>query len=274
MKFNIKVFALITNEIIDNFIDKIPPAPKALQVTIKLLNDGELTKAAQIAETDLALKAYLKNIVNKPIYGFRNEVSEISQIFGILGVSSSQQTVYNYMMSLLSPNDWVLFKLKASSFQDLQANLSKKWKDILNHLNINDMDIESAITLLPASIIVAEALFKDRKNDVEILRSVNDLNFNTILTRLCKVDLFDICQQISQKWNMPPKIAEIVQASSGFKPSQDEELNKLGKWMHLLLFYELSQPMFIQAEINDFIEFQIDYVGDIYEDFATLMEIS
>ena len=73
---------------------------------------------------------------------------------------------------------------------------------------------------------------------------------------------------------MPPKIAQIVQASSGFKPSDDEEINRLGKWMHLLLFYELSQPMFIEAELNDFIEFQIDYVNDIYDDFATLMEIS
>ena len=44
--------------------------------------------------------------------------------------------------------------------------------------------------------------------------------------------------------------------------------------MHLLLFYELSQPMFIAAELNDFIDFKIDYVSDIYNDFAILMEIS
>jgi len=122
---------LITNEKIDNFIEKIPPAPKALQVTIMLLNNGELVKAAQIAETDLALKSYLRNIVNKPIYGFRNEVSEISQIFGILGVSSSQQTVYNYMITLLSPDKWTLFKLNSVIFYELQARLSRTWKKIL-----------------------------------------------------------------------------------------------------------------------------------------------
>ena len=44
--------------------------------------------------------------------------------------------------------------------------------------------------------------------------------------------------------------------------------------MHLLLFYELSQPLFIEAGLNDFIDFQIDYVGDIYEDFSTVMGIS
>ena len=43
--------------------------------------------------------------------------------------------------------------------------------------------------------------------------------------------------------------------------------------MHLLLFYELSQPMFINAGLNDFINFEIEYVSDIYDDFAQLMEI-
>ena len=265
---------MITNEKINSFIEKIPPAPKALQVTISLLNQGELVKAAQIAETDLALKSYLKNIVNKPIYGFKNEVTEISQIFGILGVSSAQQTVYNYMMTLLSPSSWELFKLRESTFHELQSKLSRRWKQILEHLNIDDMEIESAITLLPASIIVAEALFADKKTDVDLLRSVNNLDLNTILLRLCKVDLFDICEKISTKWEMPDSISQIVQASSGFKPLEDEKLNLLGKWMHLLLFYELSQPMFIEAELNDFVEFEIDYVGEIYEDFANLMDIA
>lgn len=265
---------MITNDKIDSFIEKIPPAPKALQATIMFLNNGELTKAAQMAETDLALKSYLKNIVNKPIYGFANEVSEISQIFGILGVSSSQQTVYNYMMTLLSPKKWKLFELKESTFHELQAKLSRRWKQILIHLDINEMEVESAITLLPSSIIVAEALFNEKKDDVDLLRSVNDLDLNTILARLCNLDLFDICEKIAHKWEMSDTIIQIVQASSGFKPSKDEKLNKLGKWMHLLLFYELSQPMFIEAGLNDFVDFKVEYVGEIYSEFATLLEIS
>lgn len=264
---------MITKEKIDFFIEKIPPSPKVLRETLSLLNSGELVKAAHVANEDLALKSYLKHIVNKPIYGFKTEVSEISQIFGILGVSTSQQTVYNYMMTLLSPKKWVLFKLKAATFLDLQARLSQKWKLILTHLKIQDRDIESAITLLPSSIIVCEALFKDKIEDVNLLRSVHDLDFNTILERLCGVDLFDICEHISHKWEMPSKVAKIVQASSGIKPSRDASINTLGKWMHLLLFYELSQHAFVEAELNNFIDFKIDYISDIYDDFSKLMEI-
>jgi len=265
---------MITKAKINRYINKIPPAPQALKETLTLLNSGELIKASKVAKSDLALSLYLKELVNKPIYGFKNEVSDVSQIFGILGVSASQQTVYNYMTTLLSPAKWKLFKLNSKKFHDLQAKLSKRWEQILKHLGIEDKNIYSAISLLPASIIISEALFCEKIDDVNLLRNTKALDYNTILTRLSGVGLFDICEQISVKWEMPPEIAKIIQASSGLHASEDEDINRLGKWMHLLLFYELSQPIFVEAGLNDFIDFQIDYVEDIYEDFATLMDIS
>lgn len=265
---------MITKEQIDSYIEKIPPAPKTLKETLSLLNAGELTKAAKVASEDLALNNYLKNLVNKPIYGFRNNVSDLSQIFGILGVAGSQQAVYNYMINLLSPKTWLLFKLNQVSFHNLQDELSTNWKKILGFLKISNKEVESSITLLPASIIVSEALFKDKVKEINLLRSVNPIDLNTVLQRLCSMDLFDICQRISVEWNMAEEIAPIIQAASGLKPSDDEEINTLGKWMHLLLFYTLSKPKFIESQLNDFIDFQVDYVSDIYADFSTLMEIS
>ncbi|MDD3443616.1 MAG: HDOD domain-containing protein [Sulfurimonas denitrificans] len=264
---------MITKENINSFIEKIPPSPKVLNETLSLLKMGELVKAAKVAESDLALKSYLKSIVNKPIYGFRNEVSDIGQIFGILGVSLSQQSVYNYMVTLLSPNKWSLFKLNRSLFYELQATLSKRWEAILIHLNIHDDNIYAAISLLPASIIVTEALFAQKKEDVELLRSTKALDYNTILMRLCGVDLFDICEEIAKKWEMDDSVSAIVHAASGIKTSENQEINTLGKWMHLLLFYKLSQPEFINAGLNDFVDFKVEYVSDIYDDFALLMEI-
>ena len=265
---------MVTQDDIQKFIEQIPPAPSVLKETLMHVNNGDLTKAAKTAETDAALKSYLKTLVNRPIYGFKNEVSDLSQIFGILGVSTAQQSLYNYMLSLLSPSSWSLFKLNAALFADLQAQLSRQWHAILKHEGIDDKEIESAITLLPASIIVCEALFKSRKDEVELLRTTKAIDYNTILQRLCKKDLFDICEQIALTWEMPQSVIDVVQAASGVKPSQDTTVDRLGKWMHLLLFYELSQGSFIEAGLNDFIDFQIEYVEEIYEAFSTLMEVA
>ncbi|WP_457748426.1 HDOD domain-containing protein [Sulfurimonas sp.] len=265
---------MITISQIDSYIEKIPPSPKILKETLLLLNQGDLVKAAQVGKQDPALNTYLKELINKPVYGFRSEVNDISQIFGILGVAKSQQATYNYMISLLSPAKWKLFQLNKSSFYDLQAQLCANWQKITAHLGIDDKDVQSAVSLLPASIIVSEALFCEKLEDVKLLRSVDEIDLNTILQRLCKMDLFDICQRIAQKWEMSHTVMQIIQASSGIKPAQNETMNKLGKWMHLLLFYTLSKPTFIEAGLNDFIDFQIEYVADIYDDFLQLMELA
>lgn len=265
---------MITKSKIDSFIEKIPPSPSIIKETLLLVNRGELTKAAKVAQEDMALKAYLKNIVNKPIYGFSNEVSDISQIFAILGLSLTQQTIYNYMISLLNPSKWILFKLNKKTFYELQADLSKNWEKILKHLNIEDREMYNAIALLPSSIIITEALFFEHIDDVKLLRGTKAIDYNTILSRLCGVSLFDICEEIAIKWEMNEVVYKVIQASSGTKPSKDKNINTLGKWMHLLLFYELSKPMFIEAGLNDFIDFQVDFVTDIYNEFTLLMEIS
>lgn len=263
---------MITPQEIAFFIECIPPTPAILKATLSYVNQGELTKAAKTAAQDKALSLYLTTLVNKPIYGFRNEIHDLSQIFGILGTSGAQQVLFNYMMSLLSPAKWELFKLNQTLFYDLQASLSTRWQKILAHLNINDKELESAITLLPASIIVCEALFKAHKNEVALLRSVKALDYNTILFRLGKIDLFDICETIAKTWDFPPQIAQVVQCASGVKPSDDPQIDLLGRWMHLELFHTLSQRAFVEAGLNDFIDFQVDFVEAIYEPFKALME--
>ena len=264
---------MVTPEDIKEYIKQIPPTPAILKQTILYVNAGDLHKAANTAEEDLALKTYLRALVNKPIYGFKNEINELPQIFGILGVNAAKQCLYNYMLSTLSPKKWVLFKMNQHLFYDLQANLSKNWHNILVHLDIDDKEIESAITLLPSSIIICEALFKDNIENVQLLRNAKHLDYNTILKRLTKLDIFDISKYIAKVWHLPESVGTLILASSGIKPSADEKLNKLAKWMHLLLFYELSKPQFIEAGLNDFVEFNVEYVMDIYEDFMQLMEV-
>lgn len=262
---------MVTPEQISLYIQNIPPAPTVVKQTLDYVQLGDLTKAAKCAEEDPALKLYLKTLVNRPIYGFRNEINDLPQIFGILGISTARQILYNYLMSLLVPREWKLFGLNHHAFYDLQASLSQKWSQILIHLDLLDHDTESAITLLPASIIVCDALFGEHKSEVEQLRAVKALDYNTILFRLGKRTLFDICTEIAQKWEIPPLISRIVHASSGKDADLSPSEKQLAQWMHLLLFLELSQAPYVSAGLNEFIEFEIDFVTDIYESFMQVV---
>lgn len=262
---------MITQEQISLYIQNIPATPSVVRQTLDHVRNGDLTKAAKCAEEDPALKLYLRTLINRPIYGFRNEVSSLSQIFGILGTSSAQQILYNYLMSLLVPKEWGLFSLTHQTFFDLQASFSRKWEVILKHLDLLTHENESAITLLPASIIVCDALFGAHKKEVEQLRSVKALDYNTILQRLSGQSLFDLCSVIAEKWEMPSSIAQTVHAASGMDDNIGEQIQTLAKWMHLLLFYELSRSPFVEAGLNELIDFKIEFVQDIYESFAQVV---
>jgi len=262
---------VITQEEVAHYIQNIPAAPSILRQTLEHLHNGDLPKAAKCAEGDPALKLYLKTLINRPIYGFRQEVSDLAQIFGILGISSTQQILYNYLLSLLVPKQWSLFTLTNQNFYDLQASLGRKWEKILKHLGLHSRETESAITLLPASIIVCDALFGAHASEVKQLRAVKALDYNTILTRLSKQSLFDLCVEIAQKWEMSPKIGEIVHAASGLDTQIAGDQKVLAQWMHLLLFYELSQSAYVSAGLNEFVDFQIDFVQDIYESFMQVV---
>ena len=263
---------MVTQNDIEAFIQKIPPAPKAVRQTLALLQEGELTKAADTAGDDPALRTYLKDIVNKPIFGFQKEIRDTRQIFSILGINGSLQCVYNYLLNSFSPAKWEFFKLNRHLFADLQAELTASWKKILTHLGTKEKEIELSITLLPAAIIVAEALFASHKEEVELLRTNSDIDLNTLLKRLTNASLFDIAGMIAEKWEMQKRIVTIVQYAQGNAQNGASEI-LYAEWMHLLLFYILSKPQFIEAGLNDFIEFRIDFVEDIYETFERIMEI-
>lgn len=265
---------MITQEEITLYIQKIPPAPTVVQEALNFARAGDLHKASKSAEGDPALKLYLKTLINRPIYGFRNEVSDVAQIFGILGLGAAQQTLYNYLLSLLTPKKWELFAFTNHQFYDLQASISKHWETILTHLKINDKEIQSAISLIPASIIVCESLFASRKTEVAQLRSVKALDYNTILFRLSGSDLFDISGEIAHKWEMPERVVKLIKSASGVEEDLSPQELLLAKWMHLLLFYELSQPAYVSAGLNEFIDFKIDFVQDIYDSFSQVIGYS
>jgi HD-like signal output (HDOD) protein len=265
---------VITSQDVHNYLQAIPAAPTVVRQALNLVQEGDLVKAAKCANDDPALRHYLKILVNRPLYGFKNEVTDVAQIFGILGLSATQQTLYNYLLSLLVPKKWSLFTLTNGQFYDFQASLSKKWEMILTHLGIQDKELLSAVSLIPATIIVCDALFTSHKEEIAQLRSVKNLDFSTILQRLSGKNLFDLASEIGQLWRMPDTAITLIQNSSGLHHDISKEKKHLAQWMHLLLFYELSQSTYVSAGLNEFIDFQIDFVQDIYESFMTVVSPS
>ena len=266
---------MVDIEQIKAYVDKVPPLPQTLRNSLKAIEEGDLPKAASFAKHDPALMNYLTNLVNKPIFGFKKDVKDAGQIFGILGLNQAKQIIGSYLVSLLSPKSWQTFKITNSKFNNLQAELMFNWNKILDKLKCDDKDVSAVAVLIPSSIIVCEELFKEHIDDVNLLREVKNLDYNTILKRLTEKSLFDIAVIIAKKWEMSKRTLRILLLSSAKVKSEFNDKDLIyAKYLHLLFFYELSKPEMIDGGLNDFLEFNPEFVSDIYNDFQSLMEIS
>jgi HD-like signal output (HDOD) protein len=268
---------LINTDDIDKYIDKIPPMADSVRNCLKFLKEEDLQGAAKSIESDTAFKQYVLNIVNKPIYGFANEIKDVNQVFSILGVIKMKQLLISYLVSILAPSNWKVFYMTNSLFQDFQAEILANWNNILieKYKVKEDEDFMMSATILCSTIIVLEELFKDHIETVDLLQRRNDLDYNTILFRLTKMSIFEIAIRIAQKWEVSQKSQNIILASSGNDKYKDLDSLTLenGKFLHLLLFMELSKPKFINANLNGFVEFKIDFIQDIQEEFISMFHM-
>ena len=265
---------MITPEALQNFIQSIPPKPAVLAQTIRLVEAGDLIKAAKTAQQDPALSAYLRDFVNNPMYFFKSTVTDLGQVFGILGTIQAKTLLYHYMAHLFSPKNWTLFALDEKKFSTLQAILHSQWKALLEHESIDDANLANVITLLPASIITTELIFKEHLKEVTLLRQTKRLDYNTILERLVGVDLFDLAQMIGQAWEMDTKAVTMLKNASGTHTLDDSLSSRCSRLMHLLFFYTLSQPDYIEAGLNDFLDFQPEFVEPVMETFYSAIGLS
>ena len=202
---------MLSKSDIDNYLDSIPPIPKTLKDTLFQLNRGDMKKAAEIATTDRAFVLYLSAIVNKPIFGFRDEIKNVHQIFGILGLSRARSIVSSYYMQIMLPKRWEVFDFTNREFQDLQANLIIGWGKILNFLGIKDAEIEQSIVLIPGAFIVCEMLFADIKDTISVLRTTKHIGYDEILYKMSGVKLFDVVLQISKKQGYAQTYEELLE---------------------------------------------------------------
>ena len=264
---------------ITKYIDNIPPLKDTLKKALDLVHIGDLVKAAEVTSLDMALVNHFRDIVEKPIYGFKGgKVQDIKQIFLILGIAEVEAILGSYLVSELKPKEWIVFKLTDNVFLNLQIRLMKQWENILEYKKMitnENNDIAMTAVFIPFSIIISDELFRDYKEDIKLLKEVKHIDYNTILHRITDKTFFGIAVDVARKWEISETTLRILELADGKSNIQDATKDEIicAKYLHLLFFYELSRPESMSSGLNDFIEFNTEFVKDIQEDFQNILNI-
>jgi HD-like signal output (HDOD) protein len=262
---------MLSEATINEYVKSVPAIPKVVKNCMSALYEEDLTKAADFAFEDKALMNYLKNIVNKPIFGFRSDIKDARQLFGVLGLSRARQLLYSYYVLLLLPKNWEVFDFDSHKFQEFQARLIFHWSKILEKIGEDNKEIASVVTIIPASLIVCEMLFRSMKDTVSLLREKKSMSYESILIKMTGFTLFDISLLIARKWELSQKALHLLQNLSKNEEDSCEKESPLVQYLKLLLFYEMSRPVIIESGLSDMFELEIDFDANITEEFYLIV---
>ena len=107
---------MVTKKELKEYIKNIPPKPDILDRVIKEVLNNDLKKASEIAKEDPILVKYLQRLINKPVFGFRQKITDVTQIFTILGTDSIYELLHHYLLSLFSLDKWKVFNMTDDIF--------------------------------------------------------------------------------------------------------------------------------------------------------------
>lgn len=263
---------MLSKEELDKYLDSIPPIPEVLKACKVALEEGDLVKAADLASKDRALLSHFKNIVNKPIFGFTNELKNARQIFGVLGIVRARQIFQSYYTLLLVPKKWSVFKLTSTQFNELQAAFIIRWEEIIKEYEVDNSDLEAIVTLIPASITVCEAIFKNHIQTVELIKSQKNISYEAILFKLSGYGIFDIVKIIAKKWEFSETLLNLIDTIKDLKNKKDlDENEQIMANFLLLINYEISRPMAIKSGINDLFEIECNFEPELIGNFFEIM---
>ncbi len=249
----------------------VPALPNVVKECLDHLNAGELDKAAIVAKNDQKLVVYLKKVVNSAAYSFKSTLEDEKQIFSALGTHRAKQLVFAYMIDYMSPNRWDYFKLDSAHFKNFQIEIIKDFNHILRSFELEKSEYQSASSIICATVVVADQIFGDHKEDVAIIRQSQDLSLDGILKRISGYTFANLVTYIGKLWEVDASVLKLLELSFGHKQCSGDVCD-LAKMMHLLLFKIFSKQLFIEAGLNDFLELKVEFVQDIYPRFSEVFD--
>ncbi len=265
---------MIAKSEVISYIAQIPSSQQVIQQAIKLLDSNNLEQAGQLLQTAPAIVDYLQKMSRKGVLCIQEKDPCANTVIVFFGSKKTKAILYTYLISTILPKKWQLFDISNDQFFELSATLIHNWERILKTICPNDISkYIAASSLITSSIAICDSIFGAKRKELDSLMSISHIDFSKLLETLTGMSIFDVAKIVGEKLSFEQEAIDVIgYAATAKESTENPQAAKLGKFLHLLLFYSLSRQEYIKTGLNSFLNFNTDGVAGVFEQFSSIVE--
>jgi len=264
---------VVSKEKIESYIQSIPTSPADILEAIKALEENNIIGASTILSKLPPVVAHLQRMSQKGVQTLQEKNPAVNTVLAFFGSKKSKAVLYTYLISLTLPKKWKVFDFDNELFFLLNSELLYYWEQILKEKAPDKIERYIAATpLLTSSIAICDVLFADVKDNIKTLSQMGHNDLNSFLFKLTGFSIFDIAELLGRKLGFDEEVLSVVRLAENCKHDESHILgSELAQYLHLLLFYILSRPVYIKSGLNGFVEFRANDVAGILPCFQNII---
>ncbi|MEN8303457.1 MAG: HDOD domain-containing protein [Campylobacterota bacterium] len=223
----------MTYESIIKNIDDMPPLSDVARVMQSLYAFGadnvDIKKLVRMIESDVMLTANILKMINSPYYGFKSQISSVSQAVTLFGVQKIYGLVLHFAMSNHLKADTAIYGFNNAQFNEmciLQSSLMMQW---YAKVDLHDTHILTSLALIMESgkLIVSKELHASDYLETYREGFLACTNIQDFEEEFLGTTSYYLSALLFEHWEIEPIYAEVLRELDGNTHEEDEkELEK------------------------------------------------
>lgn len=210
-------------------IDDMPPLSDIARVMQSLYAFGadnvDIKKLVRMIESDVMLTANILKMINSPYYGFRSQISSVSQAVTLFGVQKIYGLVLHFAMSNQLKADTAIYGFNNAQFNEmciLQSSLMMQW---YAKIDLRDTHILTSLALIMESgkLIVSKELHASDYLETYREGFLACTNIQDFEEEFLGTTSYYLSALLFEHWNLEPVYADVLKELDGKSDIEDEK---------------------------------------------------
>lgn len=207
-------------------IKSLPPLSKTIVEINRIFADSEsgISDLAKVIEHDPMIVANLLKTANSPLYGFGNEIKNVSQAVSLFGMSMTRSIAVGNAVRKLLNVDMQPYGITSDDFAEIssmQATLMTKWYSKIDRAKAEKLYLAAFLQETGKILIASDVIKEDEdvsfKSEIEMSNNLAQVEKSYV-----GVSSSEVTAKVFEHWGFTKEFVEMIRFADAPNDAPDE----------------------------------------------------